>query len=332
MPQKLDVITVGSALRDVMYYTDECCVKTNKQDPLRPKLMCVEYGAKIRSDKVHFGFGGGGCNTAINFRGLGLHTGIITSIGFDLDGRGLKAHLDERGINTALVQITQEHRTGLSFLVVDEKTGDHTAYIYYGATQNLEVRSSSLARYPTKWYYIASLNAHNWPQLLACIFAAPYTLHAWNPGSAQLAQGYRGLRAFLSQTAILLLNKDEATELILSHSKHGKITAMRDMLRIIFSWGPRLVVITNSRRGSHAYDGQKYYYAQAGASDPVDTTGAGDCYGSTFVAAYVRYKGDIQKAMRLATINADSLVRSIGAQSGLLSWPKLIKSSAVSKI
>jgi len=44
----------------------------NKQDILRQKLLAFEYGAKINSEKVVHGFGGGAANTAVSFASLGL--------------------------------------------------------------------------------------------------------------------------------------------------------------------------------------------------------------------------------------------------------------------
>lgn len=322
-----DVISVGSALRDVMYYTGDCQVIDNPaDDPLRERMICVEFGAKIQSNKVFFAFGGGAANTSLNFAGLGLKTGVLSSTGFDLDGRGIKEHLEANKIDTSLLMITQKYRTGFSFLVVDEKSGEHSAYVYYGAARDITVTPQQLHRRPASWYYVSSLTAEKWRSLLDRLFAAEESRVAWNPGGMQLNAGYRGLKKYLEKTSMLILNRDEATELVLSKPGTKQAGTIRQMLRAIHGWGPEIVVITNSKKGTHVYDGNEYFFLKAPSDKPKDTTGAGDCYGSSFLAGYIRYNGNIRKSMQLAQKNVTSLVHSVGAQSGLLKWKELPKS------
>jgi sugar/nucleoside kinase (ribokinase family) len=56
-----------------------------------------------------------------------------------------------------------------------------------------------------------------------------------------------------------------------------------------------------------------------------DTAGAGDAFGSTFVAGLQIFHFDLVKALRLATINSGSVVSRVGAQVGLLHREALLK-------
>lgn len=323
---QFDVISVGSALRDVMFYSDDFVLVDNpSKDPTRMKLLGVEFGAKLRSDNVHFSFGGGAANTAVNFSGLGLRTAIATGIGDDFDGHALQQHLETQGVALPLLQKSFQHRTGFSFLSVDENSGEHVAHIYYGAAQDIDPSLSALKRHSTNWYYISSLNAKGWRKVLKNIFDQN-TQVAWNPGSTQLTAGVRALRRFMKKTAVLIVNRDEAAELILSDPQHRVAGPVRPMLKKIHAYGPKIVVITDGRKGSYVYDGTTTYFHKTPQDKPKDTTGAGDCYGSSFISGLIRYNGDIEKSMKLATTNASHLVRSIGAQNGLLSWRQLPKS------
>ncbi len=49
----------------------------------------------------------------------------------------------------------------------------------------------------------------------------------------------------------------------------------------------------------------------------MDRTGAGDAFGSAFVAVIIR-GGTIEEAIQLGTANATSTVQQIGAKNGLL--------------
>ena len=55
---------------------------------------------------------------------------------------------------------------------------------------------------------------------------------------------------------------------------------------------------------------------------PVDRTGAGDAFASTFTSALVLGK-DVPTALSWGPVNSMSVVQEIGAQKGLLSRAKL---------
>lgn len=321
MAKTFDIVTVGSALRDVTYYTNAFSViKNPAKDPTRQKLLAVEFGAKIRSDNVHFDFGGGASNTAVACARLGMKTAVITTVGDDLDGRAILSHLRDEGVDTSLVRVHPKKRTGLSFVAVDERTGEHTAFVYYGATEEVRVSPAVLQKFRTEAFYVSSLNNSSWKQTMRALFATGARV-AWNPGGAQLSAGFHALHPFFAMTDLLILNRDEAMECILSEGKIRPKT-IPQMLTHIQSWGPKIVVITDSRKGSHAYFNRKLYFVPSPKDTPVDTTGAGDSYGSSLVVGLIRYN-NVKRAMQLATVNATANVHVVGAQEGLLKWNQL---------
>lgn len=324
MPRSLDVITLGSALRDTMFYTKHAHVVDNPvKDPTCRTLLGVEYGAKIQSDNVFQGFGGGASNTATNFAGLGLRTGIIASVGKDRDGDMMSAHFASLQVDTSLIQVDKKLQTGFSFLLINEKSGEHSALVHYGAAKHIQISETKLARTKTKWFYVASLNGSNWKKLLNHISQHPASF-AWNPGGLQLTAGFSGLKRFFGRTHVLILNRDEATELAMSHPDAPKKSpSVKQLLTIIHAWGPGIVLITEGRKGAHAFDGNHYFYQASPGDTARDTTGAGDCYGSSFVTGLIRYDGDIRRSLQLAQRNATSLVKKVGAQTGLLKWEDL---------
>lgn len=328
---KLDVITIGSALRDVSFYSDEFHVVRNPlNNPTVRNVMGGEFGGKLRSEEVYFYFGGGASNAAINFSGLGLTTGIITTLGSDFDGDAIETHFSEHHINTSLIQRTTKHRTGFSFLTVDKETREHVAHIYYGATRDLRISSAILKKNPVQWYYVTSLNTSTaqWRKSLNAVFSQPKTRVAWNPGGTQLKEGFPKLSRFLASTALLILNADEARELILSHPKHAKRTrlgSIEAMARLIRQWGPKRVLVTNGKKGACIATPDGVVHGIVPKDRPKDTTGAGDCFGSSLLAGIIKYNGNTEKAMKLAVYCANQLVKQIGAQQGLLTWKQLPK-------
>lgn len=311
-----NIISIGSCVRDMVFYTDAAeFIKNPKNDPTKAYLLGFEYGAKIKSDEVYYSFGGGAANTAVNFSGLGLKAGIIAAIGRDGFGQEIFQQLKNKKVKTDLLQIKKNSHTGLSFLVVDKKTNEHFILVSYGANNSLEFNQSV----NTDWYYVSSLGGKKWPVIMDKIIKTKKKI-AWNPGATQLKSGYSKLKKYLSHIEVLILNKDEAIELCLSAKKKGQIIKM---LKIIHQWGPKKVVITDGEKGAWVYDGKKIYFDKPHHKKPKDTTGAGDCFGSTFVTGLIKTKGDIKRSMRLAMINTSSLVFTPGAQEGLLSWKEL---------
>ncbi len=330
MARSFEVITVGSALRDVMFYTDAFSVVNNpRRDPAREKLLCIEFGAKVRSDDVHFEFGGGGANSAVAFARLGVRTGVMTSVGDDLDGRAIVANLKEQSVDVSRVSVHTRHRTGFSFVAIDERSGEHTAFVYYGATQDVRVTKDMLRRMSTQWFYVSSLSSRSWKATLRTLLQSGSRV-AWNPGGTQLKAGFSQLRPLFAKTSVLILNTDEAAECIASEGQ-SKPRSIVDMLHAIHRWGPRIVVITDSRNGSWVSDSEAVHNIKNVKDIPVDTTGAGDTYGASFVAGLIRYGNNISKAMTLATLNATANVHVVGAQRGLLRWSDLPKELKVVK-
>jgi sugar/nucleoside kinase (ribokinase family) len=101
---------------------------------------------------------------------------------------------------------------------------------------------------------------------------------------------------------------------------------MENLLKIIKSWGPKIVVITNGKHGANAYNGIRFYHQPILKEKKIaDTTGVGDAFGSTFIAGLKLFNYDIQKAMYISARNTASLVGQPGAQNGLLTKNQILK-------
>ena len=86
--------------------------------------------------------------------------------------------------------------------------------------------------------------------------------------------------------------------------------------------GPKIVVVTDGAQGVYAATDSTMYYHPAVATSVVDTLGAGDSFGSCFIATYLK-TNDIEKALRFGNLNSASVIRQIGAKPGLLTWKEL---------
>jgi sugar/nucleoside kinase (ribokinase family) len=92
------------------------------------------------------------------------------------------------------------------------------------------------------------------------------------------------------------------------------------LLKGIKELGPTIPVITDGPRGAYAlaHDGVWHMPMYPDPAPPVDRTGAGDAFSSTFTSA-LALGYDVPTALQWGPINSMSVVQYIGAQQGLLS-------------
>jgi ribokinase len=316
---KYDVITIGGATEDISFKTNEGILINNKKDPLRQKLYAFEFGAKIKIDNVESTFGGGAANTAVSFSRLGFRTACLASIGSDERGEKILQHLHLEKVAAEFIQKNKKLETGYSFILVGP-SNEHIVFSNRGANDKLKVQSAKLK--VAKWIFISSLS-EAWQANLREIFKVNNVKVGWNPGHRQIIAGINRLKPFLARTDVLIVNKDEALELCLSSGKikvndNSGINETSSLLKILKSYGPRIVVITEGSKGAKCFDGQKIYAQKAIKKKCLNTTGVGDAFGSSFVAGLELYKGDIAKSLKLAAVNSASVVSRLGAQTGLI--------------
>lgn len=337
------IVTVGSAVQDIMFETNQAETLANpKPDPTKLQLIGFEYGAKIRSDNVQLLFGGGAANTAVVLAKLGIPAATLLRVGTDGTGDAVIKELRKHKVDTSLVQRDSQIPTGLSFLVVETKTNEHVAFAHYGANTHLEISPRTIRRFNTDWFYVSSLSMRDWPRAMRRLLTTKAKL-AWNPGATQLAAPLTTLRPLLRRTEILIVNRDEATELAMrlgavrtgkkfAHKRRrtvnvantaGQALPILMLAHALAATGPRICVITDGRAGSYACKDSHLYYQPTAKRKPKDTTGAGDAFGSSFVAAIIKRPHDLPLALKIATVNATAQVDEIGAQTGLLSWAQI---------
>ncbi len=148
---------------------------------------------------------------------------------------------------------------------------------------------------------------------------------AFNPGGTQLRKGYLGLKNIIKNTSILLLNRYEASQLALSYDYKINVREISNILKTIKNLGPEIVVVTDGKNGSYATkDGKIIKHAKIYNIPVLYMTGAGDAFGSTFTTAII-LGYNLEKALKLANLNAAFAISKIGAQEGLLDLKDLKK-------
>lgn len=306
-----DVVTIGAATRDVFARSSHFDVKKDASAP-DGLDACLPLGAKIALDELLFETGGGATNAAVTFARWGFSTACVSRVGRDANGADLVAELAREGVDTRGIQIDPKSPTAYSVILLSG-TGHRAILTARGASRNLDAAKIPWSALPSRWLYLTSFGGN--PRLLTSVFATAKREHrqiAWNPGNAELDTGFKKLLPFLMQTGILLMNREEAA--------HLADCSPRQLDRIVKKLGslPRkALVITDGAHGSYAHARGTTWHADAYPGKRINTTGAGDAFGSAFTAS-VMTDGDIMAALRSATLNSFGVITHMGAKAGIL--------------
>lgn len=313
-----DVVTVGSALKDIMFYSHDISVARTRNK----KVIEMDYGVKIPIEQVFVNYGGGAVNVAVGLKNFGVYVAPLICLGNDIVGMEIFTHLKKRRIDTSLVQVNKKEKTGFSIIVSAAKDKEHTIFTHKGASSFLTM--PNLRSFRTKWFVVSALSNKDWATEFEKIVRQTKrgVKIAWNPGLKQL-KDYKTLVPFLPAIEVLILNREEAEALLVNiNPKFKKLTLSDSRLLLIKlkALGARNVVVTQGSRGVVAIDetGMFHYFpAKAIQKRIVDTVGAGDSFVSGFVAAMVKWD-NFSKALQLGIRNSAHNLYRIGAQNGLL--------------
>jgi ribokinase len=316
-----DIITVGSATVDVFAHTDSDIVTIKNKDG-KEDVIAYPAGTKMLIKQLDFYIGGGGTNTATTFARMGFNTAYLGKIGKDENGLKIFKFLKKEGIKFIG---TLGDISGYS-IILDSIDEDRTILTYKGCNNNLTFKEIHKNLLKTKWFYFSSMMEQSFTTLKKLAeYANKHNIKiAFNPSSYQTKKGVDNLRDILKYTHILVLNKEEAQDLI------GK-TNIKDLLKSLLALGPDIVIITDGKNGAHCYDEKYYYFLKPRKGiKVVETTGAGDAFASGFVAGQMLKKG-VEFSLKIAMNNAESVVQHYGAKNIILSKSKALKLASKDK-
>ncbi len=301
---KLDIVTVGSGVVDMFLGTDleESGGK-----------MCVPIGDKIIVKNCGFSTGGGGTNAAVSFSRLGMKTGFIGKLGKDENASLILNELKNEKV--LFLGKQGNELTGFS-AVIDSVKLNRTILTFKGANDNLKFKDVHLSGLHTNWFYFSSMlnESFKTQEKLASYAFKKKIKIAYNPSIYVTKLGAAKLHGILKFTDILILNDEEAADLV------GSADAFRKLHKL----GPRIVCVTHGDKGNSVSNGDFVYTAIAHKVGVVEKTGAGDAFGSGFVAGMIKFS-DVEKAMQYGSLNAESVIQKYGAKNGLLSSGEIEK-------
>lgn len=315
------VLCIGSVSKDIFFPTDEGVIIETPEDLKSQTKIAFELGGKVLCRERAESVGGVAANVAQGIARMGLESSVYSKIGKDEVGQWICRSLQGAGVDTSVLDVDETVNTDLSAIVVAQGTGDRIIFHNRDANEKLKIEKQKLQSY--EWFYISALNGA-WQENLQTIFGAAeqYGVKvALNPGQHNLKEAPRVILESLPHVSVLILNKDEALELLLAGGIERQPEHLNDeryLVRVLHRFGPSTVALTDGKRGAWVFNGRELWHGDI--YEPhglIDTTGAGDAFGSGFFSAYV-YHYALDRCLRYGLANAGSVVGYYGASQGLL--------------
>jgi len=314
---QLDVISVGDIVTDVFIRLENDQAETYENE--KGKWLAMPFGTKLPFDHTEIIEAvGNAANAAVAFARLDLNSAFVTNVGGDQLGRDMISALHKRGVDTRFVHINPDNKSNTHYVLwyKEERTIliKHEKYDYHWP----HLTPNELP----KWLYFSSISEHTLEyhdQLAEWLHRYPDVKLAFQPGTFQMEVGAERLKRLYQRTEVLILNREEAV--LVGGGNHEDI---HDLLDRLHNLGPKIVVITDGPKGAYASDGNERLKMPLypDPAPPIDRTGAGDAFASTFVAALIK-GNNIEGALQWGPINSMSVVQKVGAQAGLLSEKEL---------
>jgi ribokinase len=317
MADRPDVISIGDIVTDAFIKLFEDQAVTYKNE--KGKWLAMPFGTKIPFDHAEIVEAvGNASNAAVAFARLGLESAFVTNVGADAHGRDMIKALDKNDVDTRFVRINPGKKSNYHYVLwyKEERTIliKHEEYDYHWP----HLRPAEVP----EWMYFSSISEHAieyHDQVANWLEDHKDVRLAFQPGTFQMNAGTERLQRIYERSEVLILNREEAA--FVGGGNHEDIHDLFDHLHKL---GPRVVVITDGPAGAYASDGNQRLQMPLypDPAPPVDRTGAGDAFASTFVAAIIK-GNSIEGALQWAPINSMSVVQKVGAQAGLLTEKQL---------
>jgi sugar/nucleoside kinase (ribokinase family) len=323
-----DVISIGTATRDVFLRSPLFRVLKDLEHLEKlgfptGEAQCFALGSKIDVEDITFAAGGGANNTAVTFGRQGLKTAALLTVGDDGSADEVLANLKHERVKPMPIR-HKGSRTSYSTILLSQN-GERTILSYRDARQNLRKEDVPFGHLKTKWAYLAP-GTMDFETVRAVVdhFANQETLVAINPSMHFIQFGLERARLVLERVKILILNREEGARLT-----GIPFDRERDILKKLDEIVKGIVVMTDGANGALVSDSVNLYRAGIFRERRiVDRTGAGDAFGSGFIAGLMHMKetcahgkcgvDNIRYALRLASANGTATVECVGATCGLL--------------
>lgn len=301
------MLAIGTATQDVFLVGNKIFKPVQHGKEFYEHL---KLGAKLHVDDIVFSTGGNASNAATTFARQGLHSVFMGVVGDDPAGEAVLRVLDDEGIDCRYARQEAGHRTSYSVILL-APGGERTVLNYHGEnlrSDGADINLKAIAE--ADWLYLSSLGSMTLLEKLISLAVKNGVKVALNPSASSELKNIPKLRALLDDVTVLIVNKEEAQQIV-------EGSTLEQLARHACGLVP-VALISDGPKGSVACDGNQLVWAGMYEDVKViDRLGAGDAFGSGFVAMYAQGKS-LEESITFASANSTSVVTKIGAKEGIL--------------
>jgi sugar/nucleoside kinase (ribokinase family) len=325
--QTLDFLAIGDIVVDdfVALSTDFASVLCDNDN--RPCTLSMDFGQKLPYlGRELVNAVGNSPNASVSASRLGLASAVMTHVGDDKPGKECISALVKEGVSTDF--ITTEAGKETNYHIVLRHGPERTILIKHAAFK-YDLKKQLEGNPETKWAYFSSVAEDSIPyhHEIATWVKENNIKLAFQPGTFQISLGYAKLKDIYEATEVFFCNVEEARDILAPViGESARSIDVKTILKEFHKLGPAIVCITDGADGAYTYDGNEAWFMpiHPDPKPPVDRTGAGDSFSSTFTSALALGES-IKTAITWGPINSMSVVQHVGAQKGLLSREELLQ-------
>jgi len=273
-------------------------------------------GEEAFAKEFHKEVGGGAAITACCLSKLGLRTLVLGAVG-KTDGQWMLDELRLRGVDPSAICMTEAEPT--AFTVSVSNARDRALFTYGGANRELAALMERLADLAGETHVRHIHLAHALdPGRARAVFEAirdrGCTVSVdvgWHPNWLSNPEATAALRL----VDIFFPNEREASRMTGETEKRLILEAFQRM-------GLRQVALKLGAAGAALLWNGEMIFQESGPIDPVDTTGAGDCFDAGFLYAWLRGL-EPKQCLQAGAACGELSVRALGGVAGVPSREEL---------
>jgi ribokinase len=277
-----------------------------------------EPGETVTDAELSTGSGGKGANQAAAAALLGASVSFLGRVGDDEFGEPLVRALEEKGIDTSLIERASGYQTGAAFITVTPD-GENAITVAPGANRAISPEDVDAASSTIRGARVLVAQMEVPREIVGR--AAEVAASGDTRVVLNLAPTFEVPRELLERLDPLVVNEHEAAFLLGSRVEgvEGALSAAPELL----SLGPGSAVITLGAAGAVVADSSSTTHIPAPQVEVVDTTGAGDAFVGALAVQLAR-DASLEEAVSYAVHAGAAAVTKEGAQ-GALPTPEVVE-------
>ncbi|MBR3138031.1 carbohydrate kinase family protein [Candidatus Saccharibacteria bacterium] len=317
------IVSLGSALQDIYFIDRDDLVSTAiGKEAIFGKIL---VGSKVDIDKISYEVGGGGINSAITFSRHGHEVVLMSNIAKDSAGSAITKKLNQESIDDSYINVLERKTTGTSVILLNEKNGERTILTYRGASEQFgNFSEKDLDLINPDWLYITTLRGDLETLKRFLKKAKEQNIKVMlNPGVKEL-ENVKELTKLFEYIDVLNVNKNEAMQIVPGVTLLELVYRLNNYINT--------VIVTDGTMGGIATDSTETY--RFGIYEDLkvkDATGAGDAFGSGFLAHLASGKS-FKNSLIFASANSTSVITKIGANKGILTGSEKLHPMPIQKV